>query len=340
MDEKKIKMQDIASRCNVSKALVSRIINGDPSLKIPEATREKILDAVEAMGYIPNTNARLLSKKNEKSAEEKYKIGYITFASYGKLGHPFFSHIIEGMMEEIQKSHCILTTALNIDELGNNYFNKKTNGIPNLDGLIILGNVEDPGLIDYLKGKAKFAVVLDGHFDEKADYVGTDLRKSIIIGLSHLAECGYTNLGMLIGSHEDRLEACREFFRVNNIDWNDQWILNCAYSVDVAYEKVCEKLSHAAPPKAIMAWNDEMAIGCLKALNKFGYKVPEDVAVVGHDDINMAAYSSVSLTTVKIYKEEIGRMAVKILIDRIQTKRSVPIRVEIPGRLKIRESCK
>lgn len=336
----KVKMQDIATYCNVSKALVSRIINVDPGLKIPESTREKVLTAIEKLGYIPNANARQLSKKTGDMVDEKYKIGYITFASYGKLGHPFFSHIIEGIMEEIQKSRCILTTALNIDELGNNYFNKKANGIPNLDGLIILGDIHDPGLVEYLREKAKFIVVLDGHFDDRADFVGTDLLKSILVGLQHFVDSGYDQIGMLIGSHEDRLNVCKSFFNEKNIFWDENWILDCAYSVDIAYEKVCEKLATLPPPKAILAWNDEMAIGCMKALNKYGYKVPEDVAVIGHDDINMAAYSSVALTTVKIFKEEIGRMAVKILTDRIKTKRSIPIRVEIPSRLKIRESCK
>jgi DNA-binding LacI/PurR family transcriptional regulator len=336
----KIKMQDIAEYCKVSKTLISRIINGDPSLKIPKSTREKVLNAVEEMGYVPNVNARLLSKKTDVAAEEKYKIGYITFASYGKHGHPFFSHVIDGIMEEIQRFQCELTTAINIDELANNYFNKRANGFPVLDGVIILGNIQDKRLIEHIKQKVKHVVILDGYFDDKSDFVGTDLSKSIVVGLKHLKDNGFTQIGMLTGNSDSRLKTCRKYFYENKLEWNDKWIINCSYSVDNAYRRVCEMLSSTTPPKAIMAWNDEMAIGCIKALNDNGYKVPEDVSIIGHDDINMAAYSSVALTTVKIYKEEIGRMAVKILIDRIKTKRSIQIRVEIPAKLKIRDSCK
>ena len=82
-----------------------------------------------------------------------------------------------------------------------------------------------------------------------------------------------------------------------------------------------------------------MAIGCIKALKEGGWRIPEDVAVTGHDDISLAAYVDVPLTTVHIYKKEMGRLAVKILLDRIETGRKNVVLLEIPGKLIKRDSC-
>lgn len=107
----------------------------------------------------------------------------------------------------------------------------------------------------------------------------------------------------------------------------------------ISYQIVAETLKSTKPPRAIMCHNDEMAIGCMRALLEAGYRIPEDVAIVGHDDIDMAGFTQVPLTTVRIYKEDIGRLAVTVLLDRIRNERKVPVHLEIPGKLIIRQSC-
>lgn len=334
----KVRMIDIAQECGVSKALVSRVINNDPTLKVPDSTREKILSVVERMGYIPDQNARQLSYQNPSARNRQFKIGYITFTSNGKLGHPFFSHIVEGIMMQAQEMDCMLTMAVSIDEFCRDYFYQKKNNIEAVDGLILLGRVEDPRLKKYLKKLATHIIVMDGYFDADADFVGTNFMKSLQLAMDYIVECGYQSIGMLTGEQSDRLAFCTEYLNSKGVTLEPDWVLNCGYMVSSGYKIVNEQLKGKKPPRAIMAWNDEMALGCLKALIQNGYRVPEDVALIGHDDINMAAYAEVPLTTVKIYKRELGKLAVKVLLDRLSCGRKVPICVEIPGKLKVRES--
>lgn len=116
-------------------------------------------------------------------------------------------------------------------------------------------------------------------------------------------------------------------------------MLDAGYTMEKAYELTKRNLEERSPPEAIFAANDEMAIGCMRAFIERGYRIPQDVAVMGHDDISMAAFAGVPLSTVRIHKEEIGRMAVKILIDRVKTKRKIPISVQFPPKLVVRDSC-
>lgn len=334
------KMTDIASLCNVSKSLISRVINNDITLKIPDSTRNRILDEIERVGYIPDHNARQLAQKiSNVNSKNKITIGYISFTSHKKLGHPYFSHIIEGIIDEIQDCDCQLSTAMSLKQLSDDFYMHQMKNIEKMDGLILLGRIENEVLKNEIRKLAKYIVSMDGEFDDDTDFVGSDFLKTAQLALKHLIDTGYTDIGLLVGPLESRLQGCLEFLRGKGLEPNKDWIVCGEYSADIAYQRVKELLETQKPPRAIMAWNDEMALGCMKALAEKGYKIPEDVAITGHDDINAATYTKVPLTTVRIYKEEIGRLAVQTLLERIKTKRKIIIRLEVAGKLIIRSSC-
>ena len=155
--------------------------------------------------------------------------------------------------------------------------------------------------------------------------------------LRHVRQCGYEDIGMLVGDDFLRMEHAIESARANGLRITD-FFLNGKYGSQPTYDAVMERLKTTRPPAVICCLNDEMAIGCIRALRDCGYRVPEDVSVTGHDDILRANYSEVPLTTVRIYKEEMGKLAVTILRERIRNKRKFSIRVIIPGKLIQRES--
>ncbi len=335
----KLTMKDVAERCGVSKTLVSRILNEDPTLHTRPDTREKVLHVIEEMGYVKNVNAQALYIARFPEPSVQPNIGYVTFASYKHPGHPYFSHVIEGIVEEAAHSHVQLPFSLSVTE-----FQQQLPTVLQqyqehpLDGLILLGGVNDK-LQRVVPKIARYVVSLDGQFDKNSDYVGIDTSRSILLGLEHLLSLGYTDIGLLCGGDDKRLRACKRCLWEHGLEANADWIINGEFSVDIAYERVAAALETHRPPRAIVAYNDEMAIGCIKALQKAGWRVPGDVAVTGHDDISLAAYVDVPLTTVRVYKKEIGRLAVKILLDRIETKRKNAVLLEIPGKLIKRDSC-
>lgn len=336
----KVTMKEIADRCGVSKSLVSRILNGDPTLRTTPATRERVLTIVEEAGYVKNLNARALSIARLPEVLDQPRVGYVTFSSRNHLGHPYFSHIIDGIIEEAARCHAQLPFRMSVTEFRGQLSTvlQQYQAQP-LDGLILLGAVDDGKLSRAIRQIARHVVSMDGQFDKNSDYVGVDSSRSILLGLEHLLGLGYTDIGVLCGSNDGRLAACESCLRQHGLAINANWVINGEYSVDVAREKVAQALKLYRPPRAIVACNDEMAIGCIKALKESGWRIPKDVAVTGHDDISLAAYVDVPLTTVHIYKKEMGRLAVKILLDRIETGRKNVVLLEIPGKLIKRDSC-
>lgn len=337
-----VTMKDVAQNCGVSKGLVSRIINNDKTLSVSNEIRQKVLNEIEKTGYARNVNAVALADKRKVDNINSLKIGYITFSSKSHIGHPYFSHVIDGIIDELSKINCSPVFSMpsvdirkKMDSLIEQYKDENQ-----LDGLILLGRIEGMDVRKVLKRIAKYIVCMDGLFDKQSDYVGVNFNNSIQLTLQHIISMGYTDIGLIYSSAiEERFDHCKKVMSDAGLEFNPEWIISGDYNIDVSYNRTKENLQKFKPPKAIVAWNDEMAIGCMKALKEKGFQIPEDVAVTGHDDISIAAYVDTPLTTVRIYKEEIGRLALKMLIDRIESKRINPIMLEAPGKLIIRDSC-
>lgn len=334
-----VTMKTIAERCGVSKTLVSRILSEDPTLRVAPETRKKVLTVVEELQYHRNPNARILASYRASEGTKHYRIGYLSFSSRKHTGHPYFSRIIDGIIEEASRHHALIPIGMGMDQakrqikaLEEQYENNP------LDGLILLGRVDDDAVRQLIQKIARYVVCMDGPFDKNSDYVGTDSAKSILLALKHFMKLGYTDYGLLHGN-DRRREACKEWFEEHGFTMRPEWEVNGEFTVDITKGRVAEVLAEHKPPRAIVACNDEMAIGAISALRNAGYRVPEDVAVIGYDDIPLAAYVDVPISTIHVYKKELGRMAVKILMDRIETRRKPPIHLEISSKLVKRESC-
>lgn len=336
----KVTMADIAKMAGVSKSLVSRVINNDKTLTIPDSTRQKIWDEIEKSGYIPDSTARALACKSmgTRPSNQPITIGYVTFTGEEKHGHPFFSMVLRGIEEEIIAQECKLGNTFTCEELGRKVFSREIIKVERMDGLIFLGSMES-SMHEILMSMATHGVCLDNLIDESMDFVGTDYGKSGVLGIEHLISLGYKRIGFISGTCEKRMRLYKRCLQEHQLSPVEEWILDAKFDMETAYTLVKRNLEEHRPPEAIFAWNDEMAIGCMRALLEKGYKIPKDIAVVGHDDISMAPYASVPLTTVKIFKEEIGKIAVRTIIDRMKSKRKIPLRIEVPAKLVIRESC-
>ncbi len=336
----KVTMKMIAERCGVSKSLISRILNEDPTLRVTPETRQRVISTVEELQYRRDVNARILSTSRTPKDDKQRRIGYLTFSARKHTGHPYFSHIIDGIMSEAAQHHAQVLISMGTEEAHMQMSALlKVYGETPLDGLILLGRISDPGLRQTIRQIARYVVCLDGQFDKKSDYVGTDSTQSIIQVLEHLHKLGYTEYGLLHGWPDGRMETCSRWLEEHGLTLLPEWSVNGEFTLDIAENRIAKVLEEHKPPRAIVACNDEMAIGCIRALQNAGYRVPEDVAVTGHDDISLAAYVDVPLTTVHVYKKELGRLAVKILLDRVETGRKPPVSMEVASKLVKRDSC-
>ena len=334
-----VKIMDIAANCGVSKALVSRIANQDPTLRCSNEVRQRVLDEIEKQGYIPNTHAKMLSSRTMDVDRKLFRLGYISYTSDTHKGHPYFDKISEGVISQVKKMNCELAFGMDISDAYRHYKQRLPLCDCKLDGIILFGEIQDDGLCGYITEQTKNIISIckqENRLD--ADFVGCDSAETIQLILNFIKEQNYKEIGLIVGTDDGRKKEAVSKVSELGLTLNQNYLLHGQYDTAKTYEMIKEKVKEFTPPKVICCLNDEMAIGCIRALMESGYKVPEDISVTGHDDILRANYFEVPLTTVRIYKEEIGKLAVAVLVEKISNKRKYSIKAIIPGKLVKRDS--
>ena len=328
-------IRDIANACGVSVSLVSRIINNDPSLKCKQETKNKVMMEVEKQAFIPDQNARVLANNSFKN-KKNIRIGYITYKGGVLPMNPYFDKVVEGITVILAEQGCQVYRYY-VDEVNELSRLKRPMESFKFDGLIVFGNLHQK-LVEYIKTQTKYISSIYGDIIEDADFVGSDILTTMNTMLDYVKSLGYEEIGLVSGGDEAREEQLMLHLEKIGMRIADKYFINAGNENAKAYKIISGIIKETPPPKVICCMNDEMAIGTMNALLDGGYRVPEDVSVTGHDDITKASYSKVPLTTVKIYKEEIGRLVTDLLLERIIYRRKFPVKVTVPCALAIRES--
>lgn len=333
----KTTMKQIAEACGVSVALVSRIINGDKSLKCKPETRERVLKQIELKQFVPDYHAQRLANNTVKQHKD-IRIGYISYKGMDRTPNPYFDKIIEGITTILAEEEYDVRRFY-VDEVAKLYRQKGSLSDKPFDGLILFGAIPDD-LVEYLRHQTKYLSSVYGDEVANADFVGSDISSTMNLVIDYVKKLGYGEIGLVLGGDANRTSALLDYVKKENISLVEDFCFDGLYNYGTAYRITAEKLKTKKPPKMICCMNDEMALGVIDALLDSGYSVPDDVSVTGHDDIARSAYSKVPLTTVRIYKEEIGRLVSDLLLERINYKRKFPVKVLVPSDLIVRKSVK
>ena len=330
-------IKDIARACGVSIGLVSRIINRDETIRCSPETRERVLKEIERTGYTPNYHAKTLANNALKERKD-IRIGYLTYKGMGEVrANAYFDKIIEGVTEILHEDYPLYP--FYVDEVMNLCQKNIPLAEKKLDGLIIFGAVPDE-LLDYLYAQVKYISCVYSALRENIDFVGCDALTSMNVALDYVKSLGYTEIGLVMGGDEKRNAALVAYAKEIGLSIDARFCYCGMNTTKHAYKEMLEHLDKACPPKMICCMNDEMAIGVMHALLERGYNIPADVSVTGHDDLLKANYAPVPLTTVRVYKEEIGRLVTNLLIERINHKRKFAVKVFIPCELIVRKSTR
>ncbi|MDE0588622.1 LacI family DNA-binding transcriptional regulator [Halocynthiibacter sp. C4] len=305
---------DVARAAGVSTASVSRALS-NPS-QVSDETREAVLKAVEQTGYRANRAARNLRTQ---------KTGAI-LALIPNLSNPFFSQVISGIEQVAsQAGYSILvadtenqsTPKIHVADVF-------TDGIA--DGVIILDGFMEPESIDSVRATGSENLVV--YACEWAESVGlpsirSDNAEGARLAARHLAECGHKRVGHICGPKDNILTPTRrdEFVkeaRALGMEVRDEWILPGDFRLASGAAAAETILAMDQRPTGIFSASDMMALGFMKGLLAAGIKIPEEIALIGFDDVAIAAYMHPSLTTIRQNRVEIGRIAAKALLERIQ----------------------
>jgi len=329
-----INMKSIAAKAGVSVATVSRALNR-PEMVHP-ATREKILAIVEDLGYAPNPFAQGLSTGKTR----------LIALIVPTLNNSFFGQLADGCQSFLTPEGYNLII-YSFEEYGQ----KESDLIQEIDqrlveGLILSGSGFYLDTYQDILQKIKVPVVLVENLPEATDIssVYIDDTAGMAMAAQYLINQGHKQIGIIAGPEkmlttDRRINAVRKVFKDYQINLNDRHIVYGEYaSLASGAESLQRLMKSKRPPTAILAFNDILAIGALKAAIQLGLRIPEDLAVIGFDDIPMAAYYSPALSTIHSPSLELGKHAARLLLEKLHDS-SAPIKkVLLPVELILRET--
>jgi LacI family transcriptional regulator len=325
-------INDIAKRVGLSKASVSRALNGKQDVD-PE-TRKRVLKLATQMGYVPSASARALS--NGRSNCLGLLVPTLTW--------PWILEVLRGVAEEIERSGYSLilyTTAGGEDS--ERAFMSQVVPAGAVDGLAL---VIPLGMLDYIEQLAKGGlpiVVVDdrGHYPDLPTVATTNIEGGLS-ATRHLIEHGRQRIAMLNGPHDfgcnrERLEGYKSALQEAGRRFDPRRVVDSDFKETGGASAMTALL--AADPRidAVFVANDVMAFGAMRALRNAGRRIPDDVAVVGFDDVPASAMTHPPLTTVRQPLYEMGRTAASMVMAAVSGE-PIAKRIELPTSLVVRES--
>ena len=304
-------IKDIAKQARVSFATVSRALNDKYGVRAE--TKERIREIAKQLNYSPNGIARGLVKRHT------HTIGLIL----PDITNPFFPEVARGIEEGAQEGgYSVFLCNTNWErERENQYIELLAE--KRVDGLIVapISNIVDPAQ-EQLFGSIPVVYVSNAPQNTERSFVVIDNIRGGFLATKHLIEAGYERIGF-IGAKEgsltidERLEGYRLAHERYGLPIEERYIRLGRFTRDAGAAGIRALIQEGDYPRAVFAENDVLAFGVVEGVRSLGLSVPDDVAVVGFDDIPFAAYLEVQLTTVCQPKHEMGKMAAKILLEEI-----------------------
>ncbi|WP_055109492.1 LacI family DNA-binding transcriptional regulator [Paenibacillus ihumii] len=339
-------LKDIAQMVGVSISTVSRVINEDTSKHISAETKAKVWEAVKQLNYkTSDTQRRLIKQKMVASLHSDKQIGCILSFPNNKHNDPFFSPMLAGIKDKLKEMGASLAFIKTQDEVIEEWQQNRLfeDGAP--EGLIIIENV-NPSLVEALKERVPFCVGID-LTDPTLPVIVYDRVIAAKAAVSHLIDQGYRKIGYIGGidlvdsaDKDMRFQGYKTALLEADLPINSQWIINAEWDVDISYDKMSELLTQYRNdlPTAMFCASDMMAIAAMRAVSEQGLRIPDDIAFIGLDNIEVSKYTSPPLSTIHIPKYEMGLVAAKTVIDFIDGCYPIPFKMVLPFELIVRQS--
>lgn len=329
MNSKKITLTYIAKKANVSVATVSRVLNGNSS--VDEKIKNKINKIVNSDGY------------NVKKAVKKKQIISVIIPD---ITNPFFANIIEGIENtaNLYGYHIILSQFKENKDLLNKYFKDITNiGIAGY--IIVASTGGDEYFNDILKKADVPIIFLDRKLNiRNINYVGSDNEIGAYNATKYLIDLGHKNIIYMAGpedisTEKERFAGFIKALNDNNIDFNEKEYKKIAnFNFDESYEKMKCIIKSKLDYTAIFSACDIMCFGIKKATEEYGISIPDDISLIGYDNIPFS--SMIGLTTVSSQAYEMGKNAVLSILNIISERITDKINIVLEPNIVIRNSCK
>lgn len=327
-------MRDVAQKAQVSIKTVSRVVNKQG--EVATETRQRVLAAIEELGYRPSKVARALVTRRTDT------FGLIL----SDITNPFFSELACGVLNVAQaKGYDVFlcNSGARVDAEMRALYSLVDH---NVDGVIIFPSWRNIERLKTFADRNRPLVVINRILGEHPGIgrIWTDNFRGAKLAVDYLVTKGHTAIGMLAGYNSSphimqRVKGFREALRDHGLPVVDEWIATCIPVMKHGYRAAKRLLTRHSRITALFAYNDLLAVGAIQACRELGRRVPEDCAIVGFDDIQLASLVTPALTTIHIDKFELGRQAVARLAQLLAEPEIIlpPIRLEVE--LVVRDSA-
>ena len=324
---------DVARESGVSYATVSRVLNGDVHVK--PKTRERVQQAMGRLGYVVNRQARCLA------GGRSHVIGVLVH----DLGTGYIGEIMRGIDDELDLAHydMMLHTTHRREAKESSYVATLTQGMA--DGLLIVLPRNPATFMQTLRQRNFPYVLIDHQGTNEQDHaVGATNWQGAYNATEYLIKLGHQQIGFITGSMDlgcarDRLAGYQAALRAHHLPFDSKLVYEGNFAQPDGYAGANQLLENPVRPTAIFASNDVMAMSAMEAVREHGLRVPEEVSVLGFDDIPQADHVHPALTTVRQPLEKMGRVATQMLLDLLNDPQKDVSRVELPTELIVRDSC-
>ncbi|MFC5653835.1 LacI family DNA-binding transcriptional regulator [Paenibacillus solisilvae] len=328
----KATIYDVAREAGVSIATVSKVINGKG--KISEETRGTVLEIMARMNYQPSVIASALTGK------KTYTLGLLV----PDISNPFFAEIARAIEDQSQHYgySVVMCSTDNKDKKVEKYIALLLQ--KSVDGIIIATGIDETVIMEQLLSKSLPVVLLAREMPHAAvntvvvdDYVGGSLAADHLLGLGHkhIAVLG-ENIKVI--SSRERIRGFRAKLADVQIPMREDWLKYCDYRIEDGKQKALQLLQTEDRPTAIFACNDMLAVGALQAAKESGVKVPDDLSIVSFDNTILAMVTDPQLTTIAQPMNEMGKLAVDLIVDELKGRKNVKQRTVLRPELLIRQS--
>lgn len=325
-------ISSVADRAGVSIASVSRFLN--KTGPVSPAAAEKIRKAVAELGYVPNHVARSLKAR---------RIHQIAFAMEN-IGNPIYVAMARAI-QAVAQDHGYRVLLLNTDAHASEEIEVlRSLGRRYVDGLILCPIRLTPGHLREIEQAAAPVVVIGSLPPEtQVDNVRVDSGRGAAMAMEHLVGQGLTRIAFINGPADTvpggaRLRAYQSTLINHGLPFDPALVVAGDFQISGGYQAAAELLALPVLPEAVFCANDLMALGAMRRLREAGLRIPQDVAVVGMDDIEQATITTPTLSSVSLMAGERGRIAAEMLLDRLNGAGGEPRRVTLMPRLVVRES--
>ncbi|MEX0720891.1 MAG: LacI family DNA-binding transcriptional regulator [Balneolaceae bacterium] len=341
--KKKVTIKDVASHANASMSTVSMVVNGKGY--VSDEKRKDILSSIRELEYVPSTSARNLASNRTNN------IGFILRESHFTLSEPFYTRIFLGTEFESKNHNFYVLLATVTDDYQKGMDTPRLLKERNVDGIIIAGKVNQDLLMEVEDSGIPF-VLVDYQY-KSYPCITVDNLNAGIEAVRYLIEKGHSEIAFIGAdlSHPS-ISARLEGYQLSMLKAGYKDTSHLIFigedqfpTLQTGYDLAGKVFTSGEKPTAVFCANDAMALGLMKYAEQKKIKIPEEVAVIGFDDVEGAKFSSPQLTTVRVFKEQIGELALQHLAQLLEDDFKNDTKYErsnhmlkIPTQLVIRES--